>query len=898
MVNIIIEGKSYHVNKKDNLLKICLELGYNLPYFCWHPRLGSVGSCRQCAIKQYDNISDNIGHIVMSCMSAPIEGMRFSIYDIETREFRKSIIEFMMINHPHDCPVCDEGGNCHLQDMTIMTQHTNRRYNFPKKIYANQYLGPFISHNMNRCIKCYRCVRFYKDYAQGTDLDVFGANNNIFFGRYTDGILQNNFSGNLIEVCPTGVFTDKINSKYYTRKWDLQYAPSVCQNCSLGCNLYIGERYGNLSSIHNRFHEKINHYFLCDKGYFGYDYIHNKNNPINVILHSSNNNIIHVQEHQIIPIIINILNKSKNIIGIGSPRASIESNVILKKLVGSQNFYSGISYTEQKQMNYFINILKNKKIHHPTLSEIENYDAIFIIGEDISVTSPRTALAVRQAIKNNINKNNIHNWHANALLNANFNHKNPLFITSLDTTNLDDISLFNYYAPVMNQVIFINAISHYIMYNKFDDNTIDIMLQKKIINIISILLKAQKCLIITGTNTYSIELLHATYILLKTLYKKIQHIGFFYTLNTVNSMGINIINGHPVDNIFNISNIIDTIIIIENDLYIYEEKNKIDKFLHKIKNIIVIDNIITHTTNKSTILLPAANFIESSGTVINNECRAQRFFQVYDPVFYNKNNQRKASWQWLSMIYNSMHKIKPDYITLDNIIKQCEAIVPELQGINKAAPAANFRINNRKFARSPLRYSGRSAIFANKYIHEPIQSNDLNTMFNFSMEGNSPENCTHMPYTWYPGWNSGQSIHKFQKNIGVSLKNVPTGYIINYYNINIPKILINIPKLFIKSKNLIIVSYNKFYDNHVIQKSLLINKYFNEYYAILNYQDAISLNIKTNNIIQLYCLKNIFTFKVQISYKLHQGLISLPLGISGIPLFFLNKTVEKLRILE
>ncbi len=111
--------------------------------------------------------------------------------------------------------------------MTVMTGHTMRRYRFTKRTHRNQELGPFISHEMNRCIACYRCVRYYKDYADGTDLGVFGAHNNVFFGRVEDGTLESEFSGNLVEICPTGVFTDKTHSSRYNRKWDMQFAPSI-----------------------------------------------------------------------------------------------------------------------------------------------------------------------------------------------------------------------------------------------------------------------------------------------------------------------------------------------------------------------------------------------------------------------------------------------------------------------------------------------------------------------------------------------------------------------------------------------------------------------------------------------------------------------------------------------
>src|SRR5208283_3977686 len=235
MATIYIDNRPYTVKDGDNLLHACLSLGFNIPYFCWHPAMHSVGACRQCAIKQSKDEHDTQGKIVMSCMTAAADGMRISIDDEEVRAFRKSVIEWLMANHPHDCPVCDEGGECHLQDMTVMTGHARRRFRFKKRTHVNQDLGPFVAHEMNRCIACYRCTRFYNDYAGGRDFGAFASHNGVYFGRAQDGPLESPFAGNLVEVCPTGVFTDKTQREHYSRPWDLRTAPSVCVLCSLGC---------------------------------------------------------------------------------------------------------------------------------------------------------------------------------------------------------------------------------------------------------------------------------------------------------------------------------------------------------------------------------------------------------------------------------------------------------------------------------------------------------------------------------------------------------------------------------------------------------------------------------------------------------------------------------------
>src|SRR4051812_5288684 len=127
MPTIYIDNVPYNVNAGKNVLEACLALGFDLPYFCWHPAMGSVGACRQCAVKVFKNEEDTSGKLVMSCMESAADGMRLSVNDPAAKAFRAQVIEWLMTNPPHDCPVCDEGGSCHLQDMTVMTGHDYRR---------------------------------------------------------------------------------------------------------------------------------------------------------------------------------------------------------------------------------------------------------------------------------------------------------------------------------------------------------------------------------------------------------------------------------------------------------------------------------------------------------------------------------------------------------------------------------------------------------------------------------------------------------------------------------------------------------------------------------------------------------------------------------------------------
>ncbi|MGA3175704.1 MAG: 2Fe-2S iron-sulfur cluster-binding protein [Syntrophorhabdales bacterium] len=153
MATIYIDNKPWEVGTGRNLLEAVLGLGFDLPYFCWHPAMHSVGACRQCAVKQFKDEKDRQGRIVMACLTPVEEGMRISIDDPEAKRFRSGVIEWLMTNHPHDCPVCDEGGECHLQDMTVMTGHSYRRFRFKKRTHRSQDLGPFLTHEMNRRLR-------------------------------------------------------------------------------------------------------------------------------------------------------------------------------------------------------------------------------------------------------------------------------------------------------------------------------------------------------------------------------------------------------------------------------------------------------------------------------------------------------------------------------------------------------------------------------------------------------------------------------------------------------------------------------------------------------------------------------------------------------------------------
>ncbi|UAJ66051.1 NADH-quinone oxidoreductase subunit NuoG [Candidatus Schneideria nysicola] len=901
MALIYIDGKKYEVNESDNLLKICLSLGLDLPYFCWHPVLGSIGSCRQCAIKQHQNIHDDSGKIVMACMSSAIHGLSIYINNEEIKQFRKNIIELMMTNHPHDCPVCEEGGHCHLQDMTVMIGHSSRRYRFPKRIYRNQNLGPFINHEMNRCITCYRCVRYYKDYADGKDFGVYGVHNKIYFGRLNDGKLENEFSGNLIEICPTGVFTDKTASKRYNRKWDMKFSPSICQQCSVGCNIILCERGGELKRIDNRYNGEVNHYFLCDLGRFGYGYMNNTDRPNKPIQRKKEEGeYLTLTVDKAIEQAKNILRQSKNIIGIGSPRASMESNFALRQLVGVENFYTGISKNEHEQMLLILNILQKGGMYTPSLREIESYDSILILGEDITQTGARMALAVRQAIKRKsveiASSHAIAEWHTVAAMNVGNHTKYPLFITHIDQTSLDDIATWSYYAPIDDQARLGFAIAHLLDHSSPLVQGFDRMMNDKISVISQALSHARKPLIISGSSMGSTAIIAAAANIARALRIQGKHVGISFTLSNVNSMGLALIGGNSIEEALNEieKGKVDTLIILENDLYRHALKDRIDLAIEKVKTLIVLDHQKTNIQDRADLILSAANSAESSGTVINNEGRAQRFFQAYKPNYYDNQLIRLESWRWLySLLYKSDEYSS---IKLDKIIDDIALHLPHLADIKKVAPNETFRIHGKKLSRAPYCYSGRTATHRND-IHETPFPQDEDSMFNFSMEGNhspyAPQQ--YVAFAWAPGWNSPQSWNKFQDEVGGHLRYGDPGIRLLDSKNDVLDWFSNIPASFHASQSIrnhnnswYIVPYLcLFGSEETSQNSPVIKNIMPKPYLIMNEIDVMKLGCKTDPSNETWMTfhwggKEIHTLPVRISTNLSTGQVGLPLGLPGL----------------
>ena len=819
-VTIFIDDVPYQVSPDNNLLAGVLSNKLNLPYFCWHPSMGSVGACRQCAVTQYNDENDTRGRMVMSCMTPVIDGMRIGLKDGASSKFREQVIAAMMTNHPHDCPVCAEGGECHLQDMTVMTGHSARQYRGEKRTFTNQYLGELVGHEMNRCITCYRCVRFYKDYAGGKDFDVFGSRNQIYFGRQKDGVLESQFSGNLVEVCPTGVFTNKLFSAHYTRKWDLQSAPSVCAHCSIGCNTSIGERYGSVRRVVNRYNHDLNGYFLCDRGRFGIGVV-NSSNRLTTI------EGVHSKAGEPIVGIFNEKSFAKamaeyrgeQFIGIGSARASFEANRLLKYLVGKENFSLGYN-NQEMQLS-----LRHKQLlaQYPqqSLAGIENrvqhgngekeHDLVLVIGEIIEQTAPRLALTIKQVLRNaaldKADSIGVKPWQDSAVRTYAGDTSTPLFTLQTQASDLDQDANGALVLSPNDIVKCVNRLTQLLQADfSFSDTVVALREQEQpptveaptarsesdsaastnshgtnfndedqfVLLLARSLSQAKMPLIITGLTLKSPQLLGAIDELMACLSQK-SH-GYSPELTIVapacNSVGnLHFLSEHTlsieqiIERCANNNEQSTSLVILEQDLAQLTQAQS-QQLRQHCKTMIVLDHTSSDLTQVADVVLPVASVSESNGHFVNFQGRLQRFSSVHIPP-----KPIMENWYWLNLLAKYLFAHKELNVTSLTQLQLFFAKHGEPWALQVLACQSQQQEQSKQgVARQTHRASGRTAMTANQSVHEvkTYLENSQNDALNYSMEG-ANASSSNMPYTWSPAWNSNQSVFQHQQEVNGEL---------------------------------------------------------------------------------------------------------------------------------
>ena len=625
MPTLVIDDREIEVAAGTKVIEAAEQLGIMIPRFCYHPALGAVGACRVCAVKFLEG---PLKGIQMSCMVDAQDGMVVSTTDEEAVDFRRHVIEWLMLNHPHDCPVCDEGGHCLLQDMTIAGGHGIRLFEGNKRTYNDQYLGPLVQHEMNRCIHCYRCSRYYQEYTGYLDLGVMRSANQTYFGRFKEGTLESPFTGNLSDICPTGVYTDK-PSRFFGRRWDYERSPAICINCCLGCHTTVSFRYREARRQEARFSQVVNGHFICDRGRYGLFYNGLDSRPRSARVSGSQ---VEVREgiHQARSKLQQLLESAgpTSAAVVGSTRSSLETQAMLKHFCRANKLDDPVFFMDQAQS---VKVKSAVSRLDPELAislrEMERADCIVVIGADPINEAPMLALAMRQAWRNGASVAVLDP--RPVALPLEYNHL-PVAVevlgftagmvikAALDTETAAGLAggaaKFYQGAP--------------------DENLADEHQRKAVSTIADDLRRSNRPVIVCGTDIVLPQIPGLAADMALLLRAAGKNAGLFYVLPGANAFGSALIADAQRSFLQIIEGIeggeIKALLLAESNPFSeFADRERLDQAIGQLELLVVMDYLKTEASERAHVFLPTATVYETGGLYVNQEGRLQVAGKAY-----------------------------------------------------------------------------------------------------------------------------------------------------------------------------------------------------------------------------------------------------------------------------
>ncbi len=269
IVNLTIDGVAVSVPKGTLVIEAAKQAGVLVPHYCYHPGLPVAGVCRMCLVD-----IEKAPKLQIACATQVAEGMVVHTQSPQAKKGRMGVLELLLINHPLDCPICDQAGECELQDFTFQEGRPATRYSpdYPKRFNPVEDFGPDVLYVPNRCILCTRCVRFMEDVAKEPVLNVSERGDRAYIGIHPEARLDHPWAGNVVDLCPVGSLLSK-DFLHKARAWELDKTASVCTGCSQGCNVTLDTRDDVVTRVRPRPNRDVNRYFICDHGRMNYRWL-------------------------------------------------------------------------------------------------------------------------------------------------------------------------------------------------------------------------------------------------------------------------------------------------------------------------------------------------------------------------------------------------------------------------------------------------------------------------------------------------------------------------------------------------------------------------------------------------------------------------------------------------
>ncbi len=280
MPKCVIDGREVEFTPGQNLIEVAKKAGVEIPFFCYHPGLTVVAQCRMCYVEV-----EKMPKLQTACSTVATDGMVVKTQSDRVKAGQKATMEFLLINHPLDCPICDKSGECDLQDNSFKYGDAYSRYTEERRTYLDLDMGPVIKKNMNRCIHCTRCIRFGTEVAGIHEMVAIQRGNRTEITTIDGRPLETDYAGNYADICPTGSLTLK-DFRFKKRAWFLKKADTVCEGCSRGCNMTIHQDGNHIYRCTARENMQVNKYWLCDEGRFNFHYVNDENRVVEPVVAS------------------------------------------------------------------------------------------------------------------------------------------------------------------------------------------------------------------------------------------------------------------------------------------------------------------------------------------------------------------------------------------------------------------------------------------------------------------------------------------------------------------------------------------------------------------------------------------------------------------------------------
>ena len=365
MPSFELDGKTVEFEPGEKILSAAMRAGIQIPHYCYHPGMSVVATCRMCMVDVIDMGNGRPApKLQTSCSMDAVEGMKVETMNEKVKDAKELVMEYLLINHPLDCPICDQSGECVLQDYSFEFGSGKSEMEYSKRVYGWRDIGTFVALERNRCIHCTRCDRFTREITGTNEFGMFNRGHELTVDTYSDRPMTNQFQGNMADICPVGAITEK-EFRFKRRVWKLKKTPSICVGCSTGCNVTIEYDKNEVFRLKPRDNPDVNKWWMCDQGRLTYKDLNIRENRVAHPLGKTAEGFQEISWENAFSAIREKISElqptSAEVIGLVDTHASNEELYLFKKLLkegfdSEQLFFPDLEW-EQPVSDFFINSL-------------------------------------------------------------------------------------------------------------------------------------------------------------------------------------------------------------------------------------------------------------------------------------------------------------------------------------------------------------------------------------------------------------------------------------------------------------------------------------------------------------------------------------------------------------